>query len=163
MSLRALISPDVEDFQIDKSLVIGVWGNRARLLVPTSETLPTSWRDWRGAFGNIISKPWMYWKESITSDFNPLLFHYELRPCRICSQAIRAPPTAHLLSAGVHAEWWEQWNPIAHTNPYPSGREFSSDRACYFERPFQTTQYNGRGAVSAHSAAALGSSTLPDC
>lgn len=127
--LRALISPDVEDFQIDKSMVLGVWGNRARFLMPTAEKLPTSRRDRRGVFEYIIANPWVNWQEAITGDVNPLRVHYELQPWRICSHSPRAPPTMNLRSSGTHAEWRAQWNPSTHANPYPIGLECSVDWA----------------------------------
>ena len=131
--------------------------------MPIAETLHTSWRHRRGMFGNIIIKPWANWQESITSDVNPLRVRYELQPRRICSQSIRAPPTVNIRSSGTHAERWEQWAPSTHDNPYPIGLESSVVWARYSDRPGRTLPYNGRGAVSAHSAAVLGCSTLSDC
>ena len=45
VSLRVLLFADVDDFKIDKSMVIGIWGSRIRLSRPTSDNLASSWRD----------------------------------------------------------------------------------------------------------------------
>ena len=58
VTLRAQISPDAGDFEIDKSLVLGVWCNHTRFIIPTSEPLPSSWSDWRETFGDETIKPW---------------------------------------------------------------------------------------------------------
>ena len=108
-------------------MALGVWASRARLLFPSPDTLPKSWGDWRDMFGNIILKPWMNMEESTTGDVNPLRVRYELQPCRVCSQAINVPPPVYLRSAGVHAEWWEPWNPSTQANQYPGGRELSAN------------------------------------
>ena len=62
----------------------------------------------------------------------------------------------NIRSSGALSEQWEQWNPSTHANPNPSVRECPDGWAVYSERPNRTTQYNGRGAVSAHSASVLG-------
>ena len=125
--------------------------------------MPTSWRDWRDMFENIIIKPWLNRGESITRDANPLRAHYGLHPCRIWPHSIRVPPPVALRSAGDNAEWWERWNPIAHYAQYPGGRENPSTWAIYTSQPDHTAPIIGRGAVSAQSAIVLGIDVRQDC
>ena len=70
---RALDFSDVGEFKIDKSMALGVWGHHTRFLIPTSETLPSSWREWRDMFGNVAIKTWMNCEASSKIDTNPYL------------------------------------------------------------------------------------------
>ena len=61
VSHRVLIFSDLGEFQVDNSMMPGVRGSHTRPLLPTPETLHTSWRGWQGMFENTIIKPWANW------------------------------------------------------------------------------------------------------
>lgn len=57
-SSRSLVFPSLETFDISRAMALGVWGSHTRLLLPSAETLPSSWKLRRGAIGAVVYRRW---------------------------------------------------------------------------------------------------------
>ena len=54
LTSRALVFSNTPDFELNRSMVLGVWGNHTRLLPPSSETLPSSWKSRTDTIGILV-------------------------------------------------------------------------------------------------------------
>ena len=84
------VSDNYETINLERTLTLGVWNNRARLLLPSAETTPEAWADWAAAIGPIVHKSRPGWESPRVGGENRTT--YELTTCRISAQRIRTPP-----------------------------------------------------------------------
>ena len=108
------------DFEIDKSLAPGAWGNRTRFLIPKSEALPTSRSDWRVTTDNVAIKPWMRWGRLSKMTLTHYACNTYWAHAGFAHKPFAPPPHVELRSSGGNSEfpgdWWGNWNPSAHIN-----------------------------------------------
>ena len=69
-------------------MVLGVWNNHTRLLLPSAETTPKSWRNWREVVDTIVARRRGGWKTDDRSDMARV--RMDLSPCSNCARNVRA-------------------------------------------------------------------------
>ena len=80
---RALVFSNDMDFSLERVLVLGVWNNHTRLLIPSAETTPATWRGWQNVVDSVAPKGWDGWR-----GVNPLMTPAQCRYWGRSSHAI---------------------------------------------------------------------------
>ena len=156
---RALVFTDSMDFKLNNVMVLGVWNNHTRLLLPVAETTPALWAKWQDIMDSVVIREWGGWKESIKSD-QPRV-HLNLDPCVLCHRHVRVPNAIPPRVAGMD-KWWGRWNPCSHKTD--TTQEASSDLWAHFPTAdSRDGSYTGRGILCPSQALSLGTDILPDC
>ena len=139
-------------------MVLGVWGNHTRLLLPSTETQPSNWKTWTEGMGTVVYRRWDNWEVSPPQDATRVAL--DLSPCRLCARNVRIPSVGDPRYAGVN--WWEQWNPCSHlTDTTPT--TMSQRWGCQPQRGESQPTTIGRGILPEESSANFGLDYLPDC
>ena len=157
---RDLVFSNFGTLDISNAMVLGVWDRHTRLLLPSAETPPSSWKSRRGAIAEVVYRRWGDWNVAPVADSARVSF--DLAPCRMCARNVRIPAAECPRYAGVIEPWGERWNPCPHaTQPLEK----------YGESPWihntapsaDTRSYVGRGILTGGSSQTLGCNFLPVC
>ena len=74
---------------LDASINLIALRGHVRFLLPSSDTRPTSWRDWQQQVGNVIVHEWIPWQSVLADDDEkPRVIH--LYPCSTCYKMRRS-------------------------------------------------------------------------
>ena len=142
---RARVFANTVEFDFDRSMVLGVWGNHTRLLLPEAETAPEVWRRWQNIADAVVIKDWGGWKSTNIPDSTRV--HVSLEPCVTCLRNIRVPANEPALYSGVSENLRRRRNPYSHTTN-PTASNTSESRAGFPEVDSDDTSYLGRGLLS---------------
>ena len=139
---RALVFSDTPDFAIDKVMVLGVWNNHTRLLLPSAETTPAAWKSWGETVDTVLLKGWGGWESPSVTD--PTRVQMGLAPCVACDRHNRVPVHGANRYAGVAVNWWARWNPCPHSTT-PSAQNTGASRNGFPTVMTKDQSYAGRG------------------
>ena len=159
-SSRALVFSDNMDFAIDRAMVLWMWNNRKRLLVPDAETTSAVWGKWRNIVDTAAIKGWGGWR--IAGNPDSTRAHLSLEPCVTFLRNIRVPANSLSRCDGVSDNWRGRWDPCPHTaDAIQSGAQES-----WVGFPTVDTDdssYLCRGILSPEAETSLGCMYLLDC
>lgn len=158
--IRDPVFPDTMDFAFDRVMVLGVWNNHTRLLLPASETTPAIWGKWQNIVDAVVIKGWAGW--ALTDALDSTRAHPSLDPCVTCLRNIRVPENEPTRCAGASANWWGRWNPRSHTVA-PTASNTCESWAGFPTVDANDTSSLGRGLLSSGAAKPMGCTYLPDC
>ena len=156
---RALVSSDTPDFSIDKFMVLGVWNNHTRLLLPSAETSPSARTTWCETIDTVVYKGWGGWTPSSIADATRA--HLALTPCITCAQLVRVPLDETTRYSGLCENWWGRWNPCSRSTA-PSPPVSVDSWKGFPATPVGDSTYIGRCTLSPSAAASMGFDLLPD-
>ena len=108
-------------------MVLRVWNNHTRLLLPSAETAPSAWKKWSGVIDTVIIKGWDGWTPPSVTDATRA--QMVLNPCITCGQLVRIPLHDTNRYDGVCENWWGAGIhvPIPPTLPHTGGTHHGED------------------------------------
>ena len=157
---RALVFSNSMDFSLERTMVLGVWNNHTRLLLPAAETTPALWTKWQDAMDSVVIRSWGSWCAAPPSDQMRVLLNLE--PCTSCQRRVRVPASDPPRGSGISDRWWGRWNPCSHQTDVT--QTVSPDLWSHFPTVLTNDEsYVGRGKLDPLPSMALGTDFLPDC
>ena len=80
-AILAMVLPNTENFDINRVMVLGVWGSHTRPLLPSEDTRPSCWKSRRDSIGAMTRRHWGDWRVASVARIS-----LDSTPCHICAK-----------------------------------------------------------------------------